>query len=493
MTGIFIQSATVENYKCFGKQVFDFSLPDGKTVGSGLNVLIGENGTGKTALLEALNYANQSAYATENRLQIHDFFDHEKPIQVSIKTNDYTCKMDAPYFGCTFDCDGIEFEAKSRDRKSPGRLLSSPFSVHTYFRTKTNTYRKKNGDDSGEEIPALHKIFSNSSIVGSEINVFYFDKNRTRHLTTGNYSTTFERICDDLNWKFLRKLGEANKTELLDNVSGQFFSNVLAIAQKGTGKKLVDEMASFFGQPHFNNLRIDLIDLLHPFTASFFAVRDANELKQIRPKDLGSGVEIVMTLLLLRTLASEEGGGIVYLLDEPELHLHPKAQQKLVELLLAESKSKQIIMSTHSPYIIKGCMPVTTGKLIFRRESDGQINVRDAHTKAWGVLPWSPSWGEINYVAYDLPSVEYHNELYGYLQERHQLAKEADVEAFLASKGVPLSKKWSRLKGGTQQPPSDVTACTYVRNSIHHPEASANPRFSDGELRQGIDTLRGVL
>lgn len=492
MTGIFIRSVTVENYKCFPKQTFDFSTPDGKTPGSGLNVLIGENGTGKTALLEALNYANQSAYATENRLQIHDFFDHQKPIQVSIKTDDYTCKMEPPYFNHTFDCDGIEFNARSRDRKSAGKLLSSSFSIHSTFRTKTGTYRDPKGKDTGKEIPALHKTFSNSSIEESELNVFYFDKNRTRQLTTGNYRTTFERICDDLNWKFIKNLEDEDKQTILDNISGAFFSNVLAIAQKGTGKKLAEEMASFFSQEQFKNLRIDLLDLLHPFTASFFAVRGAVDLKQIKPKDLGSGVEIVLTLLLLRTIASESKGSIVYLLDEPELHLHPKAQQKLVDLLLEESKTKQIIISTHSPYVIKGCMLKSTRKLIFRRGATGTVDVQDTQT-AWGGLPWSPSWGEINYVAYDLSTVEYHNELYGWLQEKHSLAKENDVEQYLVSKNVPLSKKWSRLKAGSQQQPYDVSLSTYVRNSIHHPESSANAPFSEPELRGSIEILRTVI
>lgn len=26
----------------------------------------------------------------------------------------------------------------------------------------------------------------------------------------------------------------------------------------------------------------------------------------------------------------------------------------------------------------------------------------------------SPSWGEINYFAFDIPSIEFHNELYGF-------------------------------------------------------------------------------
>jgi predicted ATPase len=483
-----IHSAIVENYKCFKKQEFSFSLPDGVTAGSGLNVLIGENGNGKTTLLEAIYYANQSAYSVESRLQIQDFYDHAKPIQIALRTSDFRCKLDFPQQTSYFECDGIDFQAKSRDRKSPGKLLSSPFSVSAKFSTKTGTYKNANDVDTGKEIPPMQLVFSNDRIDDAELNVFYFDKNRTRQLTQGNYATTFEKICADLNWRFLLGLEKSQEIDSLKAASGDYFSFALSVAQKGTGSKLASEAARFFDNPQLAQLRIDLVDLLHPFTNAFFSVRQDGELKQIRPKDLGSGVEIILTLLLLRNIAAGSKGSIVYLLDEPELHLHPKAQERLAELLIEESKTKQIFISTHSPYLIKGCMSESARKIIFRRDIGGTLNIENAESTKWGGLPWSPSWGEINYAAYDLPTLEYHNELYGHLQEKHNLYREVDVEKHLVKKGVSKSKKWSRTKDGVAQPAMDVTLCTYVRNAIHHPENTLNPSYrAVGRIACGSD------
>lgn len=493
MESLHIRSAVIENYKCFVKQAFQFSVPDGVNGGSGLNVLIGENGNGKTTLLEAIHYANQSAYSVESRLQIQDFHDHAKPIQIALRTNEFRCKLDFPQQNSYFECDGIDFQAKSRDRKSAGKLLSSPFTISAKFSTKTGTYKDANGIDKGKEIPPMQMMFSNDRIDGAELNVFYFDKNRTRQLTQGNYTTTFEKICDDLNWKFLHALEGDKRADLLKAVSSEYFAFALEVAQKGTGSKLAAEIADFFSQSQFKQLRIDLVDLLHPFANAFFSIRKDGELKQIRPKDLGSGVEIILTLLLLRNIAAESKGSIVYLLDEPELHLHPKAQGRLVDLLIEESKTKQIFISTHSPYLIKGCMSESVRKIVFRRDEIGKIVDENAESKGWGALPWSPSWGEINYAAYDLPTVEYHNELYGYLQEKHSLYREADVEAHLVTKGVAQSKKWSRMTKGAAQPPTDVTICTYVRNSIHHPENGHNAPYTDQEFRDSIETLKRTL
>src|SRR5690606_30726868 len=139
--------------------------------------------------------------------------------------------------------------------------------------------------------------------------------------------------------------------KLVENISGEYFATVMEITQKGTGDKLAKELKEFFIKEEYESLKIELIDLLHPFSNAFFALRDEGELTQIKTKSLGSGVEMILTLLLLKGIAGESKGSVIYLIDEPELHLHPKAQDKLMELLLNESKDKQIILSTHSPYI----------------------------------------------------------------------------------------------------------------------------------------------
>ena len=415
---IFIKQLMIENYKCFDNENISFQVPDGKTEGSGLNVLIGENGNGKTTILEAINYLTLNSFSAENKLSINDFYDYQKEIVIQGDTNNFQCKMSLPYNGCSYECKGLAFKAKARDRKSPGKLLSSPFQLNSEFVLVTGTYKKGNGTDSGKDVPYPYGSYSNANIDGDEINVFYFDKNRTRQIATGNYKTTFERICDDLNWKFVKGINGDNIDDLLQNICGEYFKNVVETAQKGTGKKIASEMKTFFGNADYENIKIELLNLLNPFSNAFFAVRKENSLQQISVRDLGSGIEIILTLLLLKSIANETKGSVIYLIDEPELHLHPKAQEKLLELLLQESKDKQIFVSTHSPYMFKHCFSHNVGLLVFNRDEQNKILISDTKDKGWGLFPWSPSWGEINFFAYDLPTVEFHNELYGFIQSK---------------------------------------------------------------------------
>lgn len=63
---------------------------------------------------------------------------------------------------------------------------------------------------------------------------------------------------------------------------------------------------------------------------------------------LGDGVVTVIRILL--QLYVERVNPIV--IDEPELSLHPSAQRKLLKIIAEYSQFRQIIISTHSPYMV---------------------------------------------------------------------------------------------------------------------------------------------
>jgi hypothetical protein len=280
---------------------------------------------------------------------------------------------------------------------------------------------------------------------------------------------------------------------MVRSLDGDYFKKVLEVAQKGTGKKLAQEMKDFFGSDEFENLKIDLIDCLHPFSGAFFALRDDEELKQVKSKGLGSGIEMILTLLLLRAVAGQAKGTIIYLIDEPELHLHPKAQFKLIELLLEESKTKQIILSTHSPYVFRNAINGRTHLIILKRDATNGIAIEYPNTAGWKKLPWSPSWGEINYHAFDLPTIEFHNELYGHIQELNSVPSIVAMDNHFAANGIRRTKTWIKQLNGVAQPPQNITLPNYVRNSIHHPENPLNTKFTVTELKESIELMLPLL
>ncbi len=75
--------------------------------------------------------------------------------------------------------------------------------------------------------------------------------------------------------------------------------------------------------------------------------------REISLNTLSSGERVFIYFIFLFCSNTVSEGAIV-LIDEPELHMHPKMQKAFVELLLDIDKSFniQIILATHSPYFI---------------------------------------------------------------------------------------------------------------------------------------------
>jgi len=142
---------------------------------------------------------------------------------------------------------------------------------------------------------------------------------------------------------------------------------------------------------------------------------------------------------------------------------------------------------------------------VCKRTQQGNIEIKNAKEVGWGSFPWSPSWGEINYYAYNLPTIELHDELYGFLHQKYidsvtdeQEAKKRsyldEFDDYLKTK-TTQTRKWIPEQGWTTRAGENVTLQTFIRNKIHHPENKTmqNFVFSDEELRQSIDEMIKIV
>ena len=156
------------------------------------------------------------------------------------------------------------------------------------------------------------------------------------------------------------------------------------------------------------------------------------------------------------------------------------------------SKSRQVFVTTHSPFLLSSPYLKNIGLFVFKKENNKNV-VERADTSPW--FPWSPSWGEINFKAYNLATVELHNELYGYLQEKNSCPSEKTMEQWLNSKGIAFDKEWVKEFKGAAQPPADTTLQTFIRNHIHHPEnvTMQSHRYTQQELLTSIQQMVGLL
>ena len=157
---------------------------------------------------------------------------------------------------------------------------------------------------------------------------------------------------------------------------------------------------------------------------------------------------------------------MIVLIDEPELHLHPKLQSDFIELLLEFSKDSQIILTTHSPLFIKQAMSNNNVKVKILTKTENSVVVANPELS---VLPYV-SANEVNYVAFKLATEEYHNELYETLfglKAPSNKIKYFDFSFFHTEKGEPKNSPWMGY-------PNEVTIHTFLGNQIHHQAESVS-------------------
>lgn len=76
----------------------------------------------------------------------------------------------------------------------------------------------------------------------------------------------------------------------------------------------------------------------------------------------GTGEGLLSVFTIVDTLYDSNNNDFI-VIDEPELSLHPSLQKKLMELILEYSATRQIIISTHSPYFISWTSLANNGKI----------------------------------------------------------------------------------------------------------------------------------
>lgn len=198
----------------------------------------------------------------------------------------------------------------------------------------------------------------------------------------------------------------------------------------------------------------------------------------------GSGSKRLILLNFFRAEVERRQGdtnapSIIYAIEEPETSQHSDNQKKLIQALiaLASAANTQVIITTHSATIVKklGFNNIR----IIRMENEQKIVENTLPHQ----LPY-PSLNEVNYIAFSEISEEYHNELYGYIEEQGLLNTYKN--------GKPTRPYIKLNKNGTTSN-EQRTQTEYIRHQIHHPENTHNPRFSDEELRVSIEMMRAFI
>lgn len=249
----------------------------------------------------------------------------------------------------------------------------------------------------------------------------------------------------------------------------------------------------------------------HPIKITFkimdghinFHVKDIDTEGRAQTSDMRSdGFKQFVSFLL--TVAAEhkneELQNTILLLDEPETHLHPKAQEYLLTQLVKitnNNKNNIVLFATHSNYMIdKKDLSRYYRVVKIKNDKNEEYTEVDQFDKK------QTSYAEVSYVVFDILDEQYHNELYDRLRDwflKDKNSREPDESKHSEIIGInPFDdqyfkqiKKIPKSFQDTSKPQdaeAKVTLPTFVRNCIHYP-VNKKPNF-DEKLKESIDILR---
>ena len=479
----------IENFKGFhGSHSLQFNVPNGNTEGSGLNIFVGENNSGKSTVFECLDFIKdctkkdpESLLNKSNPTLALDNFTVEVVYTGNVSgsiTAHVQSNKTRSFLNCIYQHGGLEhFKVK-----------------RAWYRNSPDDIKKINFWDNASS------SYSNPSGIDAPFKKFY-DNNFIWADTNPSDESKFgaSTICGSLLKEIA--LGHTNTPEYqnFQNSYHGLFNNPASQLRNKIAQIESQVQSIFSSQFGMANISFSFEELqIENFFKTINILIDDGVSVPINEK--GHGMQRAVALALLQVYANITSNAanaavskpFYFFIDEPELCLHPSGQKKLLDALMVISKTKQVFVTTHSPFMLSCPRLKNTGLFIFKKTNNNS-SVTTATTSP--MFPWSPSWGEISYRAYNLPTVDLHNELYGYLQEKHSLRTIHDVDIWLNSQGIASNKQWTREKNGSPLQPFPATLQSFIRNHIHHPEnvTMQAHRYTHSDLKQSIDEMVNLI
>lgn len=470
----------INNFRCIQSVTFDVEpIDDGHTY-----TLLGINESGKSSFLKAISLIdNGKAEYPE------DFFDDQEPIEISLKykmteheIKDLKEALSEKHHFDKFLLQELEIEeVKIRVLYAPNinpakeileilHLKKPSFAFYTYA---NKTVQRKQKDVADQD----------------DLDLYIF----------------FEDFFEDYFWNLAHKITFWKSTPeylLLDEIDLDVFStslqktsvplfNCFGLAGIKEIKKEITKLKSSVARQNLSDLLSDSVTKHinkvwpeHQISIKFninnnkltFLVEDRDvkfKVKTTGQRSDGFRQFISFLLTLSAENLNEKLSNAILLLDEPETHLHPSAQLNLMDELIKLSKNKNnniVFFATHSNYMIDKEQIDRCFKVIKKKNDTTYLEK---------ILRVYTSYSEVNYEVFGIATSDYHNELYGYLEDVNKEKLHL----------LPKIKDWFNEK---KQQTEQVSLSTFIRHSIHHPENKSNKKYTEADLKRSIQTLRSL-
>lgn len=470
----------IENYKSIEK--INLAIEE---IDSGYTYsLIGINESGKSSLLKAISLIN----STEGIVHPQDFYNPDLPVSITFEyLLDETALVDIKEILKQVgiepdDADKLDLSNKLFIRTefnpstpgSAGRTLG--FQEHNivkeYTAVEGGRIVKKEGENAeGEDLDVQEFLKNNKTdfIYQLAHKVIFWNSDPKFIITEPIDLDAF--VADPQNTSIPLKnsfelSGIENITEKINKIKGN--SAEINNLQELLGDSVTSHIKKIWPQ-HPVKIKFHISDN----KINFLVEDEKVKYKSKTTNQRSDGFRQMISFLL--TISAESSNSklsnTLLLLDEPEVHLHPQGQENLKDELIkisGDGLNNIVIFATHSNFMIdKEKLDRCYG---LRKKGNDKTEISKFDGE-------NTSYSEINYRVFEIPTADYHNELYGFVEANNPNSLQE----------LKKDRSWKNAKSGKTE---KVSLPTYIRHSIHHPENKKNDDFKIDELIESIEILK---
>ncbi|MBI5944309.1 MAG: AAA family ATPase [Chloroflexi bacterium] len=369
-----LKKIIIDGFRCL--QNLEISFEDN------LTVVVGENDAGKSSLIDCLKVITQN-----KPVEIDDFNYNKNTITISVEIENFVfyksykleektvkqqpmeAKPSESFLTLSktnLEAEGIDIASPENDQKIRGlarifgltvRSNSSITNLHRSVLEKINEYLT---DSSLKIENAQFPKFNNIQLDGK-----HFED------ISSFFKEVFLKEKQSDIWQ--EKINE--ETTIEDFVRERIDSYSAEISEKMTERGIKDKVKLFL--KNLTDIRIEPIYQAKNLNIDA-KVKFLENGEEINLQMKGDGTKRRITMALLEFKKDEDkledDETTIYLLDEPDTHLHVKAQIELLETLQGFSgNGDQIILTTHSPFLINAVKPEQIRLLIANAKNSTEV------------------------------------------------------------------------------------------------------------------------
>ncbi|HOW59794.1 MAG TPA: AAA family ATPase [Candidatus Omnitrophota bacterium] len=312
-----------------------------------LCALVGENNSGKSNILQAINLVLGESWPSGRQINDDDVYNREIDKDIEIKI--------------WFDEGSTITDATGRDYVIKGFLLR-----YTHYKRKSGSHFKGDPkfdfvciDDNGNEIKIIRRLPKAGSgqrpipetvYVTSEIRdrfpVVFIGVNRDlKYHLSGSQWTLFGKLLKEIEREFLSE--QSRKDEYAKKMSE--VSSLLRIPLFEQMEKMIEDNVK--KQTGFKQASLAFKEppVLSHYKSLELTVKESDLYSDAPALEMGSGVQSAIVIALIQAYRELQKSGGILMIEEPEVYLHPHTRRFFYQLLHGLSEqANQVFYTTHS-------------------------------------------------------------------------------------------------------------------------------------------------